>query len=160
MKSRYCYPIGFLLLCSCGSQQHLRQHSDTQHQSQRQYEKVDSLHIEAQHTRLYLSTEDQLVQTVLEPEGWFQITPEEGFRGKASKVIIRQVYRSATSQTDSGKLQLSKNTRVHTKENNRSKEHMKTKEKKKGSGWTLPALSLPILFLVLLLVLLQERRKR
>lgn len=150
MKSCY-YSLIFLLFPSCGMLNSLRKQHYLQEIKQQQYEQRDSLQLETQHARSYLSTEDQWVHTVLEPEGWFQITRGQGFQGKASKVVIRQLYRSAISQTDTGRLKLSQATQINAEERNHLKTRIKEQEKKKrpeATQWILSATVLLLLFLL------------
>jgi hypothetical protein len=103
---KYAGIILFFLTGSCGLQQQLR-HRSVQHEiRQAESRHSDSFRIESKSAHLYLHTTDQKTIAELQPEGIFEYTPEQGFKGRAHRVIIHQVQQQATLSRDSSQVQL------------------------------------------------------
>ena len=97
--------VATLLLHSCGQQRKLGQrHSATRsgHQSFRQ---VNSLQRQWQGQHLYLSSESSRVVAIVQPEGVFRYSTQQGFTGRATRVVIRQARRRRQLDRDSSSLQ-------------------------------------------------------
>jgi hypothetical protein len=146
------------LTTSCGIQQHLR-HRGLQHERKHTESRhSDSLNLEAIRTRLYLNTANYQAIAELRPEGVFEYHPEQGFKGHAHRVIIRQSTQQVTLSRDSSKVQLQHLTHSATKEQEASKVRSHSINRKGAQlGWQITAASLSLLLFLLFLRYGQRR---
>jgi hypothetical protein len=97
----------FLFLASsCGMQQKLRHRSVQQEIRHTESRHSDSLLVETKSAHLYLHTTDHKTIAELQPEGIFEYSPAQGFKGRARRVTIREVRQQATQSQDSSRMHL------------------------------------------------------
>lgn len=154
------YQILFLFLTSsCALQQQLRNRSGGQKSVHIESKRSDSLQLAIKATHLFLQSTDHKIVAELLPEGMFEYSPQQGFKGRAHRVTIHQVQQQATLSQDSNSLQVVHSAQFANKEQANIQVRSKTIQKEgRHLGRPLTAAVAVLILFVLVLVWIRYRR--